>query len=400
MSGTPLSTVPGTSILSPWTAQQLAADAKAGQAVRQLGQKYRQIIASGSFVPIVGQPTVVNIPVQNVGLISKFFIEVTTAVTNPAGGSLLTRSSLAPWTQLSNITYTDPNQNQRVNTPGWHIALMMALRHRRVPGAALTTDTPSGFGSVIQPMAAPSTIAADAGAGTVRAIYELPLAYARNTFKGAVFAGAVFATQSLQFTFNPSFAQVGTDPISAVYTGSGVAPNAPTLATTYTVWQEYWDGFPLSLLAAMSPSLSTIYELKTTVLNQLSVGLDNYYRFANLRQFMSTILAFDNGGVMNAGSDINYFKLQSANQTVEWQYDAFLQSYFTRQAFGDDFPAGVYPFDFRADPIITAAEGNTVLSINPSLVNANAVVYVAIEDLATSSVLASAPSLAGQAGSP
>lgn len=397
MSGTSAGFAPGANILQPWTAQQLANDDAASKAIRQFGNQFTQQIANGSFVPVFGSPTVLNIPVNNVGLITKFFVYMSVVVSNPAAGSTLSRGSFGPFSTLSSIAYTDPNSNQRIATTGWHLSSVTARRHRRVPGAALTTNSPSGFGSVVQAIAAPSSIAANA-AGTVNVLYEIPLAIGRNSLKGGVFAGAVFATQSLQLTFNPNFAQTSTDPLAAVYTGASGA-NPPTYAVTWTVYQEFWDQFPLQLLGPLSPSLSTVYEIKTTAFSALIQANDNFIRYANLRQFLSTVVAFDNGGTLNPGTDITYFKLQSANQTVEWQRNVALQSYLTRNHLGDDMPAGVYLFDFSEDPIITAAEGNTVLAINPSLVNANAVFQVGWEDLATSTVLASAPSLAGNASS-
>lgn len=391
-----LSTQPGTSILNPWTQAQLQADAQASNAVRQLGQRYSQQIAALSGVPVFGQPLTINVPVQNVGLITKFWIEVTITITNPGGGSTLTRTNMAPWNMLSSIIYTDPNNYQRINTTGWHLAAVTAMRHRRIPGAAFATDTPSGYGSIIAPIQATSSIAAS-GTGTMKAIFEIPLAYSRNSLKGGVFSGAVFATQSLQLVISPSLAIVGTDPVAACYTGAnGSAP--PTFAASVTAWQDYWDGFPLSLLQNLSPDLSTIYELKTSAFTSLAVNLDNYFRFSNLRSFLSSIIYLDNGGASNAGSDINYFALQSANQTTLWRRDVFLQSYLTRQQFGDDFPSQMYGFDFRESPINTAAEGNTVLSLNPSSLAGGAYALVGWEDLGTSAVLASAPSLAGNAG--
>jgi hypothetical protein len=388
---------PGTSILQPWTPQQLAQCQQASAIVRQVGERFQQQIFQQSFVPVFGQPTTINVPVQPVGMITKFYAVVSTVVTNPGGGNALTRGSFGPFSTMSLVQYTDPNSNIRISTPGWHLAAVTARRHRRVPGSAISTDSPSGFGAVLSPIACPSSIAAG-GSGTVSAIYEIPLAIGRQSLKGAVFSGAVFATQQLSLTFNPNFAQSGSDPLGAVFTGAGTGANAPTYATQVTVYQEYWDQFPLQLLNALSPDLSTMYEIKMTSLTGLVAGSDNYVRYTNLRQFLSTTLAFDNGGTLNAGGDINYFMLQSANQTTKWKRSASLQSYLQRNMFGDDFPAGVYMFDSSDEPISTAAEGNTVLSLNPSTVNANAVLWTGWEDIGVSSVLASAPSLSGGAG--
>jgi hypothetical protein len=297
--------------------------------------------------------------------------------------------------------YTDPNYNQRINTTGWHLGAVQAMRHRRIPGAAYATDSPAAFGSVIPAITAPPSIQPGASA-TLRVIYEVPLAYSSQKFDGAVYVGAVFATNNLQFTVNGnSLASSGTDPMSApagsCYTGASVT-YPPTFTATVNTYQEFWDGFAIGLLAPLTPALSTVYELKTTGLNTISANFDNYVRFNNLRTFLSLITYYDNGGVPYYGSDINYFKLVSANQTTLWQRDPYLQSYMTRQMFGDDFPPQCYPFDFRAAPIITAAEGNTVFSLNPSSAAAGAFLLTAFEDIGTGTVLASAPSLSGNFG--
>lgn len=385
-----------TNILQPWNDQQLKDNELASHLIRNVyGRRFCQTWFTTTIVPVYGVPTVVNVPIQNVGLNTKFIVDVSTVVTNPAAGSTLTRGSMGAFSTFSSIQYTDPTTNQRISTFGGHLAAVTTRRHRRVPGAAVTTDSPTGFGAVLAPIAAPATIAANA-AGTVSCVYEVPLSLGRDSLKGSVFLGAVFATNSLQLTFNPNFAQNAANPSLSVYTGASNA-NPPTYSTTITVWQEYWEQFPLNLLEALSPDLSTIYEIKNTSFFPIQVNANNFLRFVNLRQFLSTMVMFDNGGTLNAGTDILNFTLLSANQTIEWLRTPRLHSYLTRNHFGDDFPAGFYMFDFSQAPIITAAEGNTVLTVNPNVVNANAVMNVGWEDLAISQVLSSASSLAGNA---
>lgn len=388
---------PGTNILQPWTAQQLTASADASTAIRSLGRRFQQQIFSTTIAPGFGATTTVNVPIQQTGLITKFTALVSTVVTNPSAGSTLTRTGFGAANQLSQISFTDPQGSTRIQCPGWLLKSVTAKRHRRIPGAALSTDSPSGFGSVIQPIAAPSTIAANATA-TVADVYEIPLAFSRNSLKGAVFAGAVFQTMQLQLQFNPNFCSTGTDPLGVGYTGAAAAPNNPTFSTTITVFQDYWDQFPLGYLSPLSPDMSTEYCIQATAFSNLVANADNYIGFTNLRQFFSTVVAYDNGGTMNAGSDITSFMLRSANQTPFWYRTPALQSYMTRNAFGDDWPAGFYLFDFTEDPVVTAAEGNTVLSVKPNSVSANSQLVVGWEYLAASSVIVTAPGLAGNAG--
>lgn len=388
---------PGPDLLQPWTPQQLSDNDTASLLIRKkYAQRFNQLIYSTTFVPTYGQGFVINVPIQPVGLITKFTVLASVTVTNPNAGSTITRGSFGPFNMWSLVSYMDPNQNTRILTNGLHLASIAARRHRRVPGAAYTTDSPSGFGATMAPIAAPSTIANNT-AGTVAGVWEIPLAVGRDSLKGGVFAGTIFSNQQLQLTFNPNFAQNSADGLQACYTGASNA-NPPTYSVSLNVFQEYWDQFPLQLLTPLSPDLSTTYELKFTAFTPLIASTDNYIRFNNLRSFLSTLLLYDNGGTLNAGTDINYFMLQAANQTTLWKRTPLLQSYMTRNHFGDDWPAAGYMFDFSESPIITAAEGNTVLAVNPSTVNANATIYVGWEDLAVSSVLASASSLAGTAG--
>ncbi len=170
MSGSATAAAPqrSTNPLSPFNAQQLQQSALATQIILglnrtdQSGIRYEPLVYSTALAPVFGSPSTAQLQPSQAGLVQKYVVEVITTVTNPAGGSLLTRSELGPLASLSNISYTDPVQNQRINTTGWHIACVAAMRRRRVPGAAVTTDSPTGFGSNVQPIAAPATIAAGA----------------------------------------------------------------------------------------------------------------------------------------------------------------------------------------------------------------------------------------------
>lgn len=393
---------PSTNILNPFTPKQLADSANASAAIRATGKRMRQQTYTTGFALTYGVPTTINLPIQPIGLNTKFWIEISLNINNPVGGGAMTRTPFGPFNVASQIQYTDPSTNQRINTTGWHMGMTAYRRHRRIPGAAWSSDSPTGFGSNgPQPLAAPASIAASSPTNLVRMIYEVPLSVGRNSLKGAVFSGATFTTQSLQVTINPNLAQNGTDPLGAVYTGASNGTPPIYSAGTITLYQEFWDQFALGLLDPLAPDLSMVYELKNTAISPLVVNLDNFVRFTNLRTFLSTVLAFDNNGTMNAGTDVNYFLLQSANQTKLMYHDVFVQEYLTRNGYGDGPPAGVYLFDWTdlaSGPIVTAAEGNTVLSINPSLVNSGAVVSIGWEDIAVAAVLASASSLSGIAG--
>jgi hypothetical protein len=140
--------------------------------------------------------------------------------------------------------------------------------------------------------------------------------------------------------------------------------------------------------------LATVYELKTTAQTGLSVGQDFPYPYANFRSFLSTFAVYDNGGVLNAGTDINNFKMQAANYSNLFQVDPAIVSMWTRHKINTDMPAGMYYFDHRDKPLQTVQYGNLELLVNPSSVAANAQLLIGTEAFALVNQVAQAGSLA------
>jgi hypothetical protein len=388
----------GINPLMPFTAQQMAQNTQARGLIKQQGTRLSQLIASGSFTPTVGNASNWNVQAVPIGLVVGFMLQVVTTVTNPSTGTLLTRTGFGPFNTLSSINYQNPSGFTPIQSePGWHLASVMAGREKKIPGSSFTTDSPTGFGSVIQPISAPSTIAAASGTGVVTVQYEIPLAYSekKGNFQGAVWAGTTLSNQNLQFTFNPNFIAVGAaDPFQTVYTGaSSILANQPTMQSTWQLYQIYYDQFNSSLINFLTPDLSTAYYLSTQPFPALAPNTNNQIPFINLRTFLSLTLAYDNAGVFNPGTDINNFQLVSANQLPYWFRPPNNQSWETRRHINADYPAGYYYFDFRDDPIATQAQGNTYLNFNPNVVSNGAVLQAGWEYLAVQQILAGAPAI-------
>lgn len=385
----------GINPLMPFTPQQMVQNTQARAFIKQNGTRIRQLVGSGTFTPVFGQPFQWNMTPIPIGLVVGFCLEIVTTITNPAGGSTLTRTGFGPFETLSSINYQNPSGFYPIQQePGWALASVMAGRETKIPGAAYSTDSPTGFGSVIQPIAAPSTIAAGES-GTVSVEYDIPLAYgeAIGNFQGAVWAGTTLSTQTLSCTFNPNFCSSGTDPFQTAYTGAATGANAPTFATSWNLYQVYYDQFNPSIIPYLTPDLSTAYYLSTQPFSALASNQNNQIPFSNLRTFMSLTCAFDNGGTFNAGTDINDFQLVSANQLPYWYRTPKQQSWLTRRKINADFPKGYYYFDFRDNPVATQAQGNTYLNFNPSSVQSGAVLTAAWEYLAVQQVLSGAPAI-------
>jgi hypothetical protein len=329
--------------------------------------------------------SVSNILLNNVGLNTKLIIEISGTL-GPAAAETLNRTPLGLANILSNVTLTDLNNVQRVNTTGWHLHLLATARNRGAFGAAFLNDGPSVIGSNYLVQNAPASIAANTA---FRFFYEVPIAYHDTDLKGAIYAGVTSAQWRLQLTVNPNVvvASTATDATQACYR-STTAGNLGTLGPlTIQVYQCYWDQLPRSNGMPVLPALSLSYNY--LLINTTNVvgapGFDTTVFYPNFRTFLSTIFQFNNAGSLNAGTDVNYLAIQVANLTYLRKLDPFAVQLLTRLLIGDDFPAGHYYLDHRKKPIDTNQYGNTSFVVNPSVVNAGASLNLGLEMLAIQS---------------
>lgn len=348
-----------------------------------------QSIYSG--VTNAAQQNVVNIAPRNVGLIKGFFVDVIATVTNGATNAA-TLTPIGPANILSQIVFTDLQNNNRIQTTGWHIHFLNTAKAGRPFGIAQTyTNSPIAYGNNFVEIAAPATIAA-ATPGTVTMRYYVPLAYSQSDLRGALYAGVVNATMNLQLTINTAtFAATGTDSVSSVYSGNtGTVGNV-----TINVYQHYLDQLPTTQQGPVLPmmDLQTFYDLKNTSVNGLTTIQDFPIPYANYRSFLSTYFIYDNGGTLNAGTDLNYIAMQSANFTQLFKMSPFELSLLSRVKHGADFPVGNYYVDHRSKPINTNQYGNMELVLNASTVNANAQVLVGYEAFGQTALMSQAGSL-------
>lgn len=344
---------------------------------------------------LVGTPAgqVVNVNVRNVGLIKKFIVAVECDIVQSAAETL-TRAPWGPAALLSQVVFTDLSNQSRINTTGKHLHAMGTARRSGVFGAAYTTDSPAAFGSIVPVITAPASITT---VQKVRMYYEVPLAYGDFDLRGAMYANVVNANSQLQLTVNPNLVVASTGSnVNAAYKSSTAALG--TISNfKINVYQVYLDQIPTGANGApILPLLdiSTAYMLQNTTLSSVVVSADNAIPYANFREFLSTTVEFDQQGALNAGSDINYFALQSANYTNIWKMDPFTAALLTRLEIGDDYPAGSYYFNHRKRPISTTQFGNMQLIVNPSSVAGSQSLFnVGFESLALINMVTQAGSL-------
>lgn len=334
-----------------------------------------------------------NVIPRNVGLIKGFWVEISATVNN-TGGSTANLTEWGPANLLQQVVFTDLQNNTRIQTAGWHIAAVNSAR-ANMPflGSHTLSGYPVSYGNNYAEVSAPATLAATTGTGTMVWKYYIPLSYSQQDLRGSVYANVVNATMNLQLVLNNTpFAATG-DATLALYSGS--AGNISNVSIT--VYQHYLDQLPVQNNATILPymDLSTIYELKNTSLTSMQANQDFPIPYANFRSFLSTFVIYDNGGTLNAGSDINYWALQSANYTQLFKMSPITLSSLSRLKLGIDYPTGTYYINHRNKPINTIQYGNMELVLNASTVNTGAVALVGFEDFAMVNYVTGAGSLPG-----
>jgi len=395
---------PSSGQMTPQQINALQRQAVLRNSVEMTQQVYSNTLAG----PIVAGNNVINISPRLVGLVKRFIVEISgTATANTATASA-TQYGLS--NLLTNVTLTDLNNNQRINTSGVHLSIIKQLKNREVslsasPISTVSTDamlagqfiasgSSPNFPVIVYPLATTGGLA-------FRAVFEIPLAYSDDDLRGAIYYNVINATSTLTLTLNPTAfsANAATDTTGNVWT-SGANPPGTITNLTVTLYQVYLDQLPVGNQGVVLPTLdlSTVYELKTTTLTGMVVTQDFPYPYSNFRDFVSTIVTWNSTGAtagLKNGSDVVYWALQSANFTNIWKLDPLLAAQKTREILGCDLPLGTYYFSHRKKPLSTIQYGNLQLILNAASVTAGlAYENVMVEDFALVNALTSAGSLA------
>lgn len=387
----------------PSVAQVKAANLANRQAIVANALKKQQQIFTITQAPTAG--VVFNIQPRYAGLILGFYIDVRATLTLGTNNGL--RTPMGASNFIQQVRFDDLSNNTRIQTTGWHINAINSAKNG-MPFMAcntINTDYPVGYGETFTADIATAPATLTTAGATVAMLYWIPLSYSDVDLRGAMWANVVNATANLQLTMATSAqacVAATADPTMAVYQFDGTGATFAISSYTITVHQVYYDQLPTDqrgnqLLPVID--LSTLYMLYNTTVSGLVTGQDYPIPYANFRSFLSTIVIYDNqaSGVYNAaGTDINYWELQTANFTNIFKYPSWFPGVFARMAIGDDFPKAMYYFDSRNKPINTIQFGNQQLIINPKgTVNTGANCLVGWEMFAITNTLVGAASLAG-----
>ena len=111
-------------------------DAQITNLILQVGEDMTQPIASGTIVPN-GNNNTVNIPMRQVGYTRGFIVKITAAFKNTDTSVDATLTEFGAANIISNFTVTDLDNYQRINTSGWHMAMLNTAKEGWPFGAAL-----------------------------------------------------------------------------------------------------------------------------------------------------------------------------------------------------------------------------------------------------------------------
>lgn len=379
-------------------AQLVAYNAAIRSQIISQGEDMFQPLVTGSIVP-ANQPNIL-IPLRNVGLIKGFWVEITATLTN-TGSAAATRTNYNAANLVSNFTFTDYDNYQRINTTGKHMHILNTVKEQFPFCASLLStalDTPIAYGNLASSIAAPATIAATSGTGTVKMVYWVPLAYSKTDLRGAVYGGVTSANAYLQITPNSLMGAGTGDGALAVYGGANTTITCTNF--TYNVYQAYIDQLPQYTSGAAAGTailppldISTQYRLNWVSNSGLTAGQDFPIIFTNFQDFLSMFVEYDQAGVFNAGTDINYFTVTAANTLQLFRRTALTQMALQRVKYKVDLPPAGYVFDFRDAPISTNQTGNMQLVINPISAAAGSNVFTGFESFAMVNTVLGAASL-------
>src|ERR1035437_7712087 len=257
---------------NPWQINAAQRHQVLSQSVRR-----KQQISSTTFNPANGNLYTCN-QILAVGLLLRFYVEVECTYAQLTEAlSVATATDFGAMNSLSNVQFTDLQNNQRHNCTGLQLALTQGFKDKNPFVSAKTLAQSEGNFGANWPLvyATPPT---PASAGTTRVVYEIPVAYSDDDLRGAIYANVISNQMNLQLTINPNPAPTTGDDTFAVFFGTGVSS---ITSITINIYQEYLDQLPIGKNGIVLPQLdiSTLYQLLYTNFANLTAGQDNYIQY-------------------------------------------------------------------------------------------------------------------------
>lgn len=320
------------------------------------------------LMPVTGQlGQAMQIPLERIGISTGVLLMITVPVNVTVGA---TQSPFGPYNLVRQVTYTDYAGILRVNTSGYQLHCLNAMKLRRSGDnsskmAGYLSGAETGIDTDI--LSLPTAVA---NANMTFSLY-VPLAYDPSSdLRGSVLSQTIYGDHYV--TLNLQNALTNADALIAPYTAGTVALQAG-LPVSVQAFQHYiMPQQGVQNLPAVD--LSTIYAVEggTTDNANIAAGTSKFINWPNNRAILSATHIFDNGGsgVLN-GADLNQIVLLgNSNTNIREMTPQYLRR-MQRQMLGYDLPSGVYYMSSRAQPITTQLYGNVQTRFDIATVNAN-----------------------------
>lgn len=322
-------------------------------------------------------------PLQ-VGFVRRFLVEVSGTINNTGTGTItLTPNGLD--NIFSSIVLQDFTGNNRHNASARMFRMREAAAYMRIPGAAVTSDSVSGYGSVVGSNVAPATVAA-AGNGAFRGVWEIPVMCSLGMdMRGGLYLGVNNQSANLILNLNANPVAINTgDSLTAMYQG-GAAAAGNVSNLSIAVWQEYYNDLPLHK-TTREPLLPQLDVRTAFMLQENNAGMAlaanqvaswNYPTFSEV---VGTYWSYSNGGVLNAGTDFSMAGIIISNYSIITQVDPYTLDRLTRNEISTSFPKGSYGFITKGEDILDVNQYPSLqLQFQPTSVGSNSYVNVCTE---------------------
>lgn len=362
-----------------------------------------QQVATKTFTNVALGNNVFQVNPIAVGFLRSFYVEITATISNTDTTHAGALTAFGVDNILQNLTFNDFTGNPRHNCSGRSLSFVETAKYGKAAGAANTTDSVSGYGSIIASNVAP-TLTAN-GSVTVRRVFEVPVMVdnGRNML-GGMWLGVQNQTTSLNITINPNpIGLPGSDPLNAIYilaTGGTTIAATPITSCTVTVYQQYWNNVPSARDG--SPLLPQLDLQNAYMITETSSGLtfaagqDANWNYPTFSKVMGTYFVYDNGAAaLNPGTDINSLSLKLSNYSILKQYDPYMLDRLVRHQVNDSYPSGSYAIITRQHPLDVSQYPALQLVVNPSSANAGSYAMITTELVRPVQYMAAASGMGG-----
>jgi hypothetical protein len=315
---------------------------------------YKSIMMAAQAYPGAAQTVISNVPQTGVANKVRLLSQLTAVVgTALAAGP----NSKAPYSHVTNILYTDPSGNNRVNASAYSLYLLdivkMMWGWEPSNGSVSSWSNNSTINALIYSNPTPGTTAAN-----VIFFNDIPFCMSDRDTRGSMVLESSTSPSTLAFLFNPTplAANGSATSIDSPYTNNATATTLTmggTIQGVYYFWQpSYVKGPNGAVLPLPTGDFNLIHELFEQRSANLLANNENRYTFPTGRSYYRVVSHYVNNNAFAGTSTADVVNVKFAYDQSNYVLNESLQAYYTRirRSFDRDLPAGTFVWDFTRRP--------------------------------------------------